>query len=152
MAKFRYKFQVIFNLKKQLEEQAKNEFGKTVARLEREKQTLRGILDAINMSINEFRTISGGRFTVETIKRYNAFIKKKKEEAAEQRLVIKKAEEEVEQARVILIKAIQEREKFEKLKEKEYERFFEEEKRRDNLIVDELVSYRSGSVSEGGGG
>ena len=149
MAKFEYKFQVLLDLKKQLEEQAKNEFGKAIARLDREKQELRRIEDAIRMSIDEFRVISGGRFTAGTIKRYNAFIKRMKENAAAQKLIIKKAEEEVEQARQLLVKAIQEREKFEKLEEKEYEKYFEEEKRLDNMIVDELVSYRSGSKSEG---
>ena len=149
MAKFEYKFQTLLDLKEQLEEQAKNEFGKVMARLNREKEKLRRIEASITMSIEEFRVISGGRFTAETIKRYNAFIKKMKENAVEQKQVIIDAEEEVEAARQLLVKAVQEREKFEKLEEKEYDKFFEEEKRQDNMIIDELVSYRSGSKSDG---
>ena len=150
MAKFEYKFQVLFDLKKQLEEQAKNNFGKAIMRLEMEICELRRIEAAIMMSIDEFRIISGARFTAGTIKRYNAFIKRMKEKAAEQKRVIIEAEEDVEVARKLLVCAKQEREKFDKLEEKEHDRFFEEEKRSENIVIDELVSYRIGSRFNGG--
>ena len=150
MAKFVYKFKVLFNLRKQLEQQAKNEFGKAVTRLNREKQELERIETAISMTLDEFRTVSGGKFTAGTIKRYNAFIAKMKDDAENQKLVIIQAEEEVEEARIVLVKAMQEREKYEKLEAKEKERYFEEEKRRENMIVDEIISYKIGSKADGG--
>jgi flagellar FliJ protein len=149
MAKFKYKFRVIFNLKIQLEKQAKNNFGKAAMRLEAEKNELRRIQNAIAMTFNEFRAVSGGRFTANTIKNYNAFIDKMKKLEEQQKLEVKKAEEELEIARQLLVKAMQEREKYEKLEEKEYERYIEDEKRRDNLVIDEIISYKIGSKSDG---
>ena len=150
MAKFIYKFRILLNLKRQLEEQAKNNMGKAVARLDREKRELQRIEGVIQMTIDEFRQISGGRFTVGSIKKYNIFIDKMKKNAEEQKLVIIEAEEEVEIARKMLVKAMQEREKYEKLEEKERERYIEDEKRRDNLVIDEIVSYKIGSKADGG--
>ena len=149
MAKFRYKFRVLFSLKKQFENLAKNNFGKAVMRLELEKQELRRIECAIAMAIDGFRAVSGGRFTAGSIKGYNAFIKKMKENAEEQEKAVKIAEDGLEVARKALVKAMQEKEKFKKLKEKEFERYIEEEKRRDNLVVDEMISYKIGSRTDG---
>jgi len=149
MAKFKYKFRVLFNLKKQFEELAKNNFGKAAMRLELEKRELKRIKDVIAMTIDEFRAVSGGRFTAGSIKRYNAFIKKMKELAEEQKQVVQIAKDELEVARKALVKAMQEKEKFKKLEEKAFSRYVEEEKRRDNLVVDEMISYKIGSKTNG---
>ena len=138
------------NLKRQLEEQAKNNMGKAVARLDREKRELLRIEGIIKMTIDEFRQISGGRFTVGSIRKYNTYIEKMKKSAEEQKLVIIKAEEEVEIARQLLVKAMQEREKYEKLREKDFEKYIEVEKRRDNIVIDEIISYKIGSNVDGG--
>jgi flagellar FliJ protein len=63
----------------------------------------------------------------------------------QQKLVVLQREKEVEVARVRLSEAMRERKTFEKLREKAFEAFLEEESRAEQKEVDELVSYRYGT-------
>ena len=144
MAKFEFKLNTILNLKKQLEEQAKLKLGQAITVLNHELALLHSYEDAISMTIDEFRVISGGMFTVSKIKEYNVFIKKMKEKAEEQRIVVHEAEEYVETVRKELILAVQQREMYDNIREKEYDRYIIEEKHNEQMIVDEIVSYKIG--------
>jgi flagellar FliJ protein len=63
----------------------------------------------------------------------------------QQKLVVIQREKEVEVARQRLREAMRERKTFEKLREKAFEAFLEEENSKERKEVDELVSYRYGT-------
>ena len=142
MAVFRFKLKPLHRLKIQLEDQAKNRFGLAVAALNAEIAKLNAIYAAIQMTYGEFRRLSGGRFTAGKIKDYNNFIAAMKEKAAAQEAVVEEAKRRVELARGELIAAMREREMYDKLREKAYAKYIEDERRAEYSAIDELVSYR----------
>ena len=149
MAKFTFKLKSILNLKRQLEEQVKFKLGQAIGTLNRELAILHSIETAINITVDEFRVASGGVFTAGKIKEYNCFITRMKEKAAEQRIVVSEAEAYVAEVRAELLIAVQQRKMYERLREKAYDKYLEEEKHTEQLIVDELISYKIGSSLQG---
>jgi len=142
MAIFNFKLKTIHRLKSQLEDQAKNKFGLTVAALNEEIRKLNLIKDTISATIDEFRALSGGKFTAGTIKSYNYFIAAMRDREAAQTVEVEKATEVMERAREALIIASRQREMFDKLRERAFTRHMDDEKRAEHRATDELVSYR----------
>jgi flagellar FliJ protein len=60
-----------------------------------------------------------------------------------QQEVIQRCNEEIGQCRIELQKALQERKKFEKLKEREKEKFYFIEKKIEENFVDQLVTFKN---------
>ena len=149
MAKFKFRLKTILNLKKQIEEQAKLKFGQAMAMLNHELAILHSFENAVKMTMDEFRIISGGVFTVNRIKEYNLFITKMREKVEEQKLVVAEAEAYVDEVRKELVYAMQQREMFDKIREKEYERYTAEEKHNEQIINDEIISFKIGSNLNG---
>ena len=145
MAKFTFKLKSILNLKRQLEEQIKFKLGRAIGALNHELAVLQSIEDAIHMTLDEFRLASGGVFTVGKIKEYNVFIQRMKARAEEQKIVVCEAEEYVSQVRAELLAAVQQRKMYEKLREKAHDKYLEDEKHEEQLVVDELISYKTGT-------
>ena len=147
MAVFKFNLKSIHRLKTQIEDQEKNKFSLAVAVLNAEISKLNKIKAAIAAAVEDFRRLSGMRFTAGKIKDFNYFIAAKKESAAIQKKAVEEAMANVEEARKALIAASQQREIFDKLREKAFARHMAGEKRTEQRIVDEIVSYRgSGAV------
>jgi len=142
MAAFKFKFQTLHRLKSQIEDQAKNRFGLAVTALNTEISKLNCIKNAINATVDEFRELSGGRFTAGKIRDYNYFISTMKEKAAIQQKAVEEAMRVVNKAREELIAAVRQREMFDKLRDKAFIQYMDDEKRAENRVVDEIVSYR----------
>ena len=149
MAVFKFKLRALHRLKTQLEDQAKNKFGAAVARFNVELFKLNKINAAIAAVVEEFRRLSGGRFTAGKIKDFNYYLAAMKEKAAIQEIAVEAALKKVNEAREELILASQEREMYDKLREKAFARHMSDEKRVEQRVVDELVSYKRSSGSTG---
>ena len=67
----------------------------------------------------------------------------------EQKLEVKKAEELLEVERLKLVEAIKDRKTYERLREKAFDDFVEEEKRDEGIVNDEHNSYVYGLMKEG---
>lgn len=144
MAKFIFPMQNILNMKEKLEEQEKNNYSqanmrwqealvklqKLEKRLSAEKAKLQKEI-SFSLNVNKIRQQEEG---IEVIRMY----------VRQQTLEVKQCEKEVEIARERLNEAMKERKTFEKLREKAYEAFRQEENIREQKEVDELVSYRYG--------
>ncbi len=63
----------------------------------------------------------------------------------EQAIKVKRANAEVEKKREELVEATKEKKKFEKLKENQHENYIIEEKRSEQRVTDEIVSYKYNS-------
>ena len=81
------------------------------------------------MQVLQIREAENG---VEVIKMY----------VKQQMLCVKQRERELEEARTRLALAMRERKTFEKLREKAFQQFMEEENKKEQKEVDELVSYQ----------
>ena len=144
MARFIFSMQNILNMKEKLEEQAKNDFAHANLRLQEaiaEREALEQRLDAEKQKLQQdiSAALDIGRIrqrenAVEILRMY----------VRQQTLVVLQRQKEVEVAREHLNEAMKEKKTFEKLREKAFDAFLEEEKQREQKEVDELVSYRYG--------
>jgi flagellar FliJ protein len=149
MAKFKFKLKTLLSLRRQLEEQAKNKLAKAVMALNRELAALSGIRAAIAATMDAFRALSSGRFVAGRIKEHNYFISAMREREKAQLDAVKSAEAAVAQARGELLAAVQRREMLDKLRERAFARYLGEERRAEQMVVDEIVSYKIGSNLNG---
>ncbi|MDR1060129.1 MAG: flagellar export protein FliJ [Clostridiales bacterium] len=149
MAKFKFKLKTLLNLRRQLEEQAKNKLAKAVMALNRELAALSGIRAAIAATLDGFRALSSGRFAPGRIREHNYFISAMREREKAQLEAVRAAEAGVAQARGELLAAVQRREMLDKLRDKAFVRYMDGEKRAEQAIVDEIVSYKIGSNLNG---
>lgn len=142
MAKFIFNMQGLLNIKEKLEEQSKTEYGKALSKLEQEKNILLNLENKKQENILSFReSINKGVKPnyIDNINKYISLIDKKIEEQIQN---INKSKEIVEEKRLALLEAMKEKKVLEALKEKEKENYFREELRKEQKIIDEIVSYK----------
>ena len=144
MARFKYRMQSILNIKKKLEEQAKNEFAAARAALNEEEEKLKQLRLRKEYYVDQGRELRQNNLNVlalmenqEAMLRIDHFI-------AEQVLAVQKAEKLLEEARTVLQNAMQESKTQDKLREKAFEQFRKDENSKESKEIDELVSYTYG--------
>ena len=144
MSKFIYRMQNILNIKYKLEDQAKTEFmlANQVLREEEEKlQTLeirkKGYEDAVRNLLQNQLQVDRIKENQEAIVRMDEFIRA-------QIIKVEEAARQVEIKAAKLTELMQERKAQEKLKEKAFEAFLQEENAKESKEIDELVSFTYG--------
>ena len=144
MSKFIYRMQNILNIKYKLEDQAKTEFmlANQVLREEEEKlETLelrkKGYEDAV-------RNLLQNQLQVDRIKENQEAIVRMEEFIRAQIVKVEEAARQVEIKAAKLTELMQERKAQEKLKEKAFEAFLQEENAKESKEIDELVSFTYG--------
>ena len=142
MAKFIFKLQSLLNVKIQMEDNLKNELGKAMKKLEKERERLRHIENERNECINQFCGESRKGVMVGKLKEYGSFIAFLKEKAELQKENINYAQNVVDKYREQLIKVVQEKEMLEKLRDKKHQEYLKEQLREEQKINDEITSYK----------
>ena len=144
MSKFIYRMQNILNIKYKLEDQAKTEFmlANQLLREEEEKlETLRvrkkGYEDAVRNLLQNQLQVDRIKENQEAIVRMDEFIRA-------QIIKVEEAARQVEIKAAKLTELMQERKAQEKLKEKAFEAFLQEENAKESKEIDELVSFTYG--------
>lgn len=142
MAKFAFRLQAVLGIREKMEDLKKNEFGKAVSELAAARQK------KADMERQKADCIDGFRDSIATgidpldIRQHNQFIEKLKKMIKAQEQVIIRAEAYVEEKRAELVEAMRDRKTLEILKESDFEEFLTEEKKSEQKVVDEIVSYR----------
>ena len=144
MAKFRYRMQSILEIKKKLEEQAKNEFAAARASLNEEEDKLEQLKKRKEAYEDEGRVLRENTLNIMDIIENKEALLRMDEFIADQQLNVKRAQNRMEEARLALQNAMQESKTQEKLREKAFEQFVKEENKRESKEIDELVSYTYG--------
>lgn len=144
MARFRYSMQSILNIKTKMETQAKQEFSVASAALREEEERLQALYDRKAGYEREAEALLSGILRIREIEDNKRAILCMDEYIAGQKRRITIAERNLEQARERLTEVMRERKTHEKLKEKAFEQFLADEKRREGKEVDELTSYTYG--------
>lgn len=144
MAKFRYRMQSILEIKKKLEEQAKNEFAAARAVLNEEEEKLEQLKKRKEAYEDEGRALRENTLNIMDIIENKEALLRMDEFIADQQLNVKRAQDRMEEARLALQNAMQESKTQEKLREKAFEQFVKEENKRESKEIDELVSYTYG--------
>ncbi len=149
MAKFVFKLQSVLNIKKQIEDSLKIQLGKAVQALEAEKELLKELESEKKRCMGEVGSKVSGGVKVDKLKNYNAYISFIKQKISRQYEMVKSAQEIVDKYREELTGMMKERKMLEKLREKQYEEYMQEIKKKEQKDIDEIVSYR-GSARNGG--
>jgi flagellar FliJ protein len=148
MAKFVFRLEAVLNVKRQQEENIKNELGKAMQRLEAEKQKLSRLERSKEEIIAEFNN-KAKKTTVHKLIEFNAYLSLLKSNISRQKERVNKAELDVDKIREELVKAVQERKILEKLKEKKHDEYLIEQKKLEQKTNDEIVSYKHKESSSG---
>ncbi|MCR5223042.1 MAG: flagellar export protein FliJ [Lachnospiraceae bacterium] len=144
MARFRYRMQNILDVKEKMESQARNEFAIANAKLAEEEEKL-ARLESRKLSYeNELRALYSANLELLKINETQDAIDNLKERIILQEGNVKQAAHNVDLAREKLTIAMQERKTHEKLKERQFEEFKQEEAAKESKEIDELVSFRHG--------
>lgn len=141
MSVFNYRMQNILNIKEKLEESARNDFGIAMKKLLEEEEALDRLAQRKEAYEDQARGGLKGSVNPMTMRENKEAILRIDEYMELQRLNIQRAAELVEEARAVLTEAVQERKIQERLKEKAFEQFVEEEKAAESREIDELTSY-----------
>lgn len=144
MSKFVYRMQSILEIKKKLEEQAKNNFAAARAALTEEEEKLQVLEERKSGYEQAGRALRESTLNVMDILENKEAILRMEEFIELQKLEVARAEERLEQARIALQLAMQESKTHEKLREKAFEEFVHEENAKEAKEIDELVSYTYG--------
>jgi len=140
LAKFNFRLQNFLGIKEKLERQKEIEYGLAIQQLNAEKQKLSDMMEEREFCITEFQVKISKRIDPETFKRYNDYIEVMKIGIKAQELEMWKAQEFANKKHKELIKAMQERKAMEKLRERAFEEFTENEKLEEKRINDDLVT------------
>ena len=141
MAKFKYRMQNILDIKMKLESQAKIAYGIANQKYLDEQQKLQEIVLRRNSYEKILKESMMGTINVREVTHARADVNTMKTLMRRQMIEVHKAELALEDARRALNEVIQERKTHEKLKEKAFEQFMEEEKAAESKEIDQLVSY-----------
>lgn len=144
MSRFRFSMENILIIKEKLEEQAKNEYAQANARLFREQDKLDALVCRCEEARQELRKKLQETLSMKDIRKREEAVEVLKFYVIQQQLAVIRCEKEVEVAREKLSEAMKERKIFEKLREKAYEEFVQEENKKEQREVDELMSYKHG--------
>lgn len=141
MAKFVYRMQSILDVKLKLESQAKIAYGLANRKLSEEQQVLREVLARRAAYEKEAKELVSGKIDVAKIRENKRAMDVIKSQQRTQMMNVHVAEKNVEAARKHLNDVMAERKTHEKLKERAFEVFKQEQQYAENKEIDELVSY-----------
>lgn len=144
MSKFRYRMQSILDIKLKMETLAKQDFAAAMTKLNDEERKLEGLKARKLGYEQEARRLLSDTLSVQDIQENNNAIVRVEEFIEEQKKQVEAARRDLEREREKLAEAMKERKVHENLKEKEFEEFIQEENKSENLVTDELTSYRYG--------
>jgi len=149
MAKFKFKLQTFLNIKEQMEKSIKNELGAAISKLELEKSILKEIQLEINNQEEDYRGEASTKVTLSSLKNRIEYIKfmRSREESQKQR--VNEEKRNVDKIRERLIETMKEKKVLEKLRQKEFALFKKEQERAEQLLLDELVSYKEAKKPAG---
>lgn len=144
MARFRYRMQNILNVKQKLETQARNEFAIAAAKVNEEEEKLKVLEERREGYKTHLKELYEGELNIAEINETTQAIEAMGYIIEEQQLNLRYAEKILDQRREELREAMQDVKTHEKLKERQFAVFMQEEAAKESKEIDELVSYRYG--------
>lgn len=144
MGRFSYRLQSILNIKQKMETLAKQDFAAAMGELVKEERRLQEMFGRKEEYEAKARGLLSDTLYVQDIIENNNAILRMEEYIARQENRVEEARIKLEQERQKLSEAMKERKIQENLREKAFDEFVKEENRSENLVNDELSSYRYG--------
>ncbi|WP_425449191.1 flagellar export protein FliJ [Dethiothermospora halolimnae] len=140
MKKFDFRLQKILEYKETIEQTKKTQYS-------REKRILDKEEDKLNEYVNKKKHISDernekiGRTTVGYLKNSNSYLHEINKAIKKQKKVVDNQKNNLYKAKQKLIESVKDKKSIEKLKEKDYENFLYLQRKEEEKVVDQIVSF-----------
>ena len=148
MAKFVYRMQSILDIKYKIEAQAKAHYAMMQMKYNEEQEKLEKMIIHKKYLEDKYRKTASGSLKVMELMEAKRAIDFQRDAIKKQLIELKVAEKNLDAARMKLNEIMKERKTHEKLREHAFDDFLLELSAEEKKEIDELVSYRYGSVSE----
>jgi len=135
---FKFRLQKALEHRVEEEDRLKKEFLLKKNRLDSEKEILLQKEKLIEETIHKFNSIRMGNLNPMSLRNYETYLKKIKEEKVEQEKNVEQWRKITEEAKDCFVEARKERKILEKLKEKKHEIYKQEELKKEQKFIDEL--------------
>lgn len=145
MAKFIFRMQSVLDVKTRLEQQQRNVFARTRLRLTEEEDKLEALKNRLLSYQEEGASMRSKALKVREIIENQEAIEIVKGYIEEQTATVRMWERTLEEERLKLVEMMKERKTYERLREKAFETYLEEEKHREAVENDEHNSYVYGA-------
>lgn len=149
MSGFRFKFQPVLNLKKQVEDVRKFEMAKAVSQLEDEKERLCTYESTESKYIQSISMEVSGGMDLNRIRECNSYLLHMRHLIKGQKEVVSEAEIKVDSSRERLKDALIEKKTMENLKSRHVRAYIIEQKRKEQLVTDEITTYKYKMTNSG---
>jgi len=148
MARFSFRLQTFLNLKEMMEKNIKNELGVAVQRYQHQLSVLSEIKQEISNQQEEFRKEGTSVTTPLKLRQRMDYIRVvyTKEKVQEDR--VNEEKRNVDKIRKRLIETMKEKKILEKLRERQLDEFRKEQEKKQQLLVDEIVSFKETITSD----
>ena len=147
MAAYKFKLQKLLDYRIIMEEEKKNHLSLSIKRLEEEKDRLFDLRNKQKEMGKIFKEKTSQGIAVNELKLLVNYIDYYKRGIKEQKTRIKMAEDYVSTCREELISATQEKKMIEKLREIDYSKYLYTEQKKEEKLVDDLVSFKGSNNS-----
>ncbi|MCC5912027.1 MAG: flagellar export protein FliJ [Clostridiaceae bacterium] len=149
--KFTYRFNNVLSLKEKLEENKKYEFATSKKKYDEENEKLNILFQKKEAMMDRWRGITESNHvvTIKELQNSSMNIKMVDDLVEKQKRAKEYQEENLNECRQRLVEAKKQTKIFEKLKEKDYEKFKDIISKSEASIIDQLVSYKN-TVKKGG--
>ena len=139
---FKFKFEAILNLKVRMEDMKKAELRRISKELEDEKEKLKTLMQEREVLYEKVREKSSRGITKQELITFNNYVSVLKRKITNQKSVIFEISTRLDKVRQELVKVSQEKKMFEILKEKKYDEYMKEYYKKEQEVVDNLISFR----------
>lgn len=143
---FKFELQPVLALKEKLEDNKKRELGLANTKHEKLIDEKSSLMSLHNEAYGEIRKQYGTQLNMNDLKQLNYYTSRLNKQIETKEIEIVQAEQEVHKKRNELLEAVKQRKILENLREIKLEQFKGEEVKAENQIVDEIVSYKYGTV------
>lgn len=147
MVSYKFKFQKILDLKNKQEEDKKNQMADVMKKLREKEKELEELDKTKKEKLRHLEKIREEGATIQEIRnltQYNGYLEK----------CIKRAEEEIASLEMLLntkkeeyLGVRKERKSYESLKEKDVERYLYREKKQEEKIIDQIVTFQKRGIT-----
>ncbi len=142
MMNFNFRLERVLNFKDTVEELKKAEYGNAQRKLNQEEDKLNSYNQHKNV-IKYEKNLSVSKTNAGNLAMYSDYIKDLDKKIKSQEKVVSNTKIELEEAKEEMIEAVQDKKAFEKLKEKEYEKYLYKVKKLEEKQVDTIVNYKT---------
>ncbi len=143
---FKFKLQRVLDLKLKQENEKKNQISTLMQAIKEKEEELENFKNEKRqkeLSLNENRKKGISILEIRNISHYLLFVEKKMNIV---RLEISSLETNLNQKRLECLELQKERKTFEKLKEKEYEKYLYNEKKEEEKTIDQIVTFKKNNT------